>query len=191
MRDGAARRVSPYHEGCFEANSRADRARKADATGPGSSSMAGPAEIGPDGGVSRSPPARRPMISGARTSRANSSSATVARRRAAEGARRRPPLGSHRGRRREPSLPAALQPGLQTSTRHSTDLRSAEPLARFADRESVLQARSASAQGRRSPRFARNDCTVTGLWNGIGRLVDCFTPTECTNFFATAGFDAF
>ena len=32
--------------------------------------------------------------------------------------------------------------------------------------------------------------TVTGLWNAIGRLVDAFTPEECTNFFAAAGYDA-
>lgn len=33
--------------------------------------------------------------------------------------------------------------------------------------------------------------TVTGLWNAIGRLVDLFTPQECSNFFAKAGYDAF
>lgn len=33
--------------------------------------------------------------------------------------------------------------------------------------------------------------TVAGLWNMIGLLVDTFTPDECTNFFATAGYDAF
>jgi len=32
--------------------------------------------------------------------------------------------------------------------------------------------------------------TVTGLWNAIGRLIDCFKPDECTNFFAAAGYDA-
>lgn len=32
--------------------------------------------------------------------------------------------------------------------------------------------------------------TITGLWTAIGRLVDCFTPSECTNFFAAAGYDA-
>ena len=29
--------------------------------------------------------------------------------------------------------------------------------------------------------------TVDGLWAAIGRLVDVFTPTECTNYFAAAG----
>ena len=32
--------------------------------------------------------------------------------------------------------------------------------------------------------------TVDGLWAAIGRLVDVFTPTECENYFAAAGYDA-
>jgi transposase len=32
--------------------------------------------------------------------------------------------------------------------------------------------------------------TIDGLWNAIGRLVDVFTPQECTNYFAAAGYDA-
>jgi transposase len=32
--------------------------------------------------------------------------------------------------------------------------------------------------------------TVTGLWAATGRLVDTFAPTECANYFATAGYDA-
>jgi transposase len=32
--------------------------------------------------------------------------------------------------------------------------------------------------------------TVDGLWAAIGRLVDVFTPAECTNYFAAAGYDA-
>jgi len=32
--------------------------------------------------------------------------------------------------------------------------------------------------------------TVAGLWDAIGRLIDLFTPQECTNFFAAAGYDA-
>ncbi len=32
--------------------------------------------------------------------------------------------------------------------------------------------------------------TINGLWTAIGRLVDAFTPTECANFFAAAGYDA-
>ena len=32
--------------------------------------------------------------------------------------------------------------------------------------------------------------TVDGLWNAIGNLIDIFTPTECANYFAAAGYDA-
>ncbi len=32
--------------------------------------------------------------------------------------------------------------------------------------------------------------TVEGLWTAIGRLVDVFTPAECANYFAAAGYDA-
>jgi transposase len=32
--------------------------------------------------------------------------------------------------------------------------------------------------------------TIEGLWTAIGRLVDVFTPTECANYFAAAGYDA-
>jgi transposase len=32
--------------------------------------------------------------------------------------------------------------------------------------------------------------TVRGLWNAIGRIVDLFTPPECANYFAAAGYDA-
>ena len=32
--------------------------------------------------------------------------------------------------------------------------------------------------------------TVEGLWNTIGALVDAFTPSECQNYFAAAGYDA-
>jgi transposase len=31
--------------------------------------------------------------------------------------------------------------------------------------------------------------TVSGLWDAIGRLIDLFTPQECANFFAAAGYD--
>jgi transposase len=30
--------------------------------------------------------------------------------------------------------------------------------------------------------------TVDGLWNAIGRILDRFTPTECRNYFAAAGY---
>ena len=32
--------------------------------------------------------------------------------------------------------------------------------------------------------------TVDGLWTAIGRLLDAFTPNECANYFAAAGYDA-
>jgi transposase len=32
--------------------------------------------------------------------------------------------------------------------------------------------------------------TVEALWTAIGRLLDAFTPTECANYFAAAGYDA-
>jgi transposase len=32
--------------------------------------------------------------------------------------------------------------------------------------------------------------TVDALWTAIGRLVDTFTPDECANYFAAAGYDA-
>jgi transposase len=32
--------------------------------------------------------------------------------------------------------------------------------------------------------------TAEGLWTAIGRLIDVFTPTECANYFAAAGYDA-
>jgi transposase len=32
--------------------------------------------------------------------------------------------------------------------------------------------------------------SVEDLWSAIGRIIDTFTPTECTNYFAAAGYDA-
>jgi transposase len=32
--------------------------------------------------------------------------------------------------------------------------------------------------------------TVSALWDAIGRLIDLFTPPECANYFAAAGYDA-
>ena len=31
--------------------------------------------------------------------------------------------------------------------------------------------------------------TVDGLWTPIGRILDTFTPAECANYFAAAGYD--
>jgi transposase len=32
--------------------------------------------------------------------------------------------------------------------------------------------------------------SIEGLWTVIGQLLDAFTPNECTNYFAAAGYDA-
>ena len=32
--------------------------------------------------------------------------------------------------------------------------------------------------------------TVDGLWAAIGRIIDTFTPAQCRNYFAAAGYDA-
>ena len=32
--------------------------------------------------------------------------------------------------------------------------------------------------------------TVEGLWTAIGCLIETFTPAECANYFAAAGYDA-
>jgi transposase len=32
--------------------------------------------------------------------------------------------------------------------------------------------------------------TVESLWNAIGCVIDTFTPSECANYFAAAGYDA-
>jgi len=31
--------------------------------------------------------------------------------------------------------------------------------------------------------------TVDDLWNAIAEAIELFTPTECKNFFAAAGYD--
>ncbi len=30
--------------------------------------------------------------------------------------------------------------------------------------------------------------TIEGLWSSIGKIIDTFTPTECTNFFRNTGY---
>jgi transposase len=32
--------------------------------------------------------------------------------------------------------------------------------------------------------------SLDGLWAAIGRIIETFTPTECANYFANAGYDA-
>ena len=31
---------------------------------------------------------------------------------------------------------------------------------------------------------------IHGLWNAIGRIVDLYSPQECLNYVAAAGYDA-
>ena len=31
--------------------------------------------------------------------------------------------------------------------------------------------------------------TVEGLWSAIGRIVDLFSPDECTKYFSACGYD--
>ena len=31
--------------------------------------------------------------------------------------------------------------------------------------------------------------TVDGLWDAIGHIIELFTPQQCANYFATAGYD--
>ena len=31
--------------------------------------------------------------------------------------------------------------------------------------------------------------TVDGLWDAIGHIIDLFTPSECANYFAAAGYE--
>ena len=31
--------------------------------------------------------------------------------------------------------------------------------------------------------------TVGGLWTAIGRIVETFDPTKCTNYFSACGYD--
>ena len=32
--------------------------------------------------------------------------------------------------------------------------------------------------------------TIHGLWEAIGRILDLYSPQECANYFANAGYDA-
>ena len=36
---------------------------------------------------------------------------------------------------------------------------------------------------------AKAERTITALWNAVSAIVDLFTPTECANYFTTAGYD--
>lgn len=36
---------------------------------------------------------------------------------------------------------------------------------------------------------ARAERTVAALWDAVGALLDAFTPAECGNYFAAAGYE--
>jgi hypothetical protein len=42
----------------------------------------------------------------------------------------------------------------------------------------------------KAPLRKASEPTADGLWTAIGRSVDLFTPAECRNYFAAAGYDA-
>lgn len=80
--------------------------------------------------------------------------------------------------------------------RRSAAEREAEVMDEVMD-EVVKPARaiaSESSQSQHCRRFHKlrkaAERTITGLWDAIGRLIDTFTPNECTNYFAAAGYDA-
>jgi len=35
---------------------------------------------------------------------------------------------------------------------------------------------------------ACSETTITGLWNAVGKIVDCFSERECSNYFKAAGY---
>lgn len=37
---------------------------------------------------------------------------------------------------------------------------------------------------------ARAERTIDALWNVTGELIEAFSPSECANYFAAAGYDA-
>jgi len=39
------------------------------------------------------------------------------------------------------------------------------------------------------PALKAAERTIERLWKEIGRLVDTFTPSECANYFAAAGYE--
>jgi len=82
-------------------------------------------------------------------------------------------LGSHKG----PSVRAAIEAGgasLLYLPPYSPDLNPIE--SAFAKLKALL--RKAAER------------TVEGLWTAIGHLLDAFTPQECANYFAAAGYNA-
>ena len=82
-----------------------------------------------------------------------------------------PRVQEDRGSRREPALPSARQPRPEGPRQRLPSARDA-----FAKRKALL--RKAAER------------TIEGLWTAIGGLLETFTPDECANSFAAAGYDA-
>jgi hypothetical protein len=76
-----------------------------------------------------------------------------------------------RGSRREPALPSVRQPEPKDRVSDFHPIENA-----FAKRKALL--RKAAER------------TIEGLWTAIGGLLETFTPDECANSFAAAGYDA-
>jgi hypothetical protein len=73
--------------------------------------------------------------------------------------------------------------------RRSAARSGAEPAAPKKRNSHVIAIENAFAKLKALLRKAA-ERTVDGLWTAIGRLVDLFTPAECRNYFAAAGYDA-
>ena len=80
-------------------------------------------------------------------------------------------LGSHKGRAVRAAIRAA-KAKLFFLPAYSPDLNPIEQV--FAKMKTLL--RKADAR------------TIEQTWRTIGALLDCFTPTECANYFANAGY---
>ena len=78
-----------------------------------------------------------------------------------------------RGTRREAALPAA--PRLRGGRLYSPDFNPIENA--FAKLKALL--RKAAAR------------SLDDLWRTIGTAIDTFTPAECANYFAAAGYDTY
>jgi transposase len=68
---------------------------------------------------------------------------------------------SHRSSRSASALPSALQPNPIENA--------------FAKLKALLRKAA--------------EPTVDGLWDAIGHIIDLFTPGECANYFAAAGYE--
>jgi hypothetical protein len=84
-----------------------------------------------------------------------------------------PDTGRHRGGRQ----PIGPQGGGRPREAAGASLLFLPPYSP-ADRTGLRQAQGALAQGRRT----------TDLWAAIAEAIDAFTPAECINFFAKAGY---